>query len=90
MATSISPILPNGYIGSASQSAAVRNLIASTQKKAKRNSKKKKTKGPSKAKASKRANKRKKTKGPTKLKAGSAAAKAWGAKMKRLRKKKSK
>ena len=87
MATTMG-IPPNGFSGAAQQSPAVRNLIQSHSSKtlghttSVRRKRRKATKAPARRKGTKKA------KGAIILKAGSAAAKAWGAKMKRLRKKK--
>jgi len=81
-------IPPNGFAGAAQQSAAVRNHLGTHVSKTlghTRSVKRRRTKK-GKSAAPKRA--RRKVSGATILKAGSAAAKAWGAKMKRLRKKK--
>jgi len=83
-------IPPNGFAGASQQSAAVRNHIASHSSKAlghTKSVKRKRTKIVTRAKKAPRA---KKAKGAIILTAGSAAAKAWGAKMKRLRKAKTK
>ena len=80
-------IPPNGFQGAAHQSAAVRNHIAAHMSKAPKSSARRKRKAKA-AKGARKPRRSKAAKGITILKAGSAAAKAWGAKMKRLRKKK--
>lgn len=83
-------IPPNGFVGAAHQTAAVRNHIATHSSKTLGHTKSRKRRRKAtgvRKKASARSGSRR-SKGITILKAGSAAAKAWGAKMKRLRKKK--
>jgi len=87
-------IPPNGFAGSAQQTPAVRNLHQSHSSKTlghtksvRRTRKKAGGKAPARRASASRA---RKPKGAVILTAGSAAAKAWGAKMKRLRKAKAK
>jgi len=90
-------IPPNGFVGAAVQSPAVRNHIAShmmgasavARKPRKSRAKKPKT-SRTKKKSSTHVSSRAAKGGAVMLKAGSPAAKAWGAKMKRLRAKKAK
>lgn len=86
-------ILPNGTFGSASQSLAVRQLLSKVARAAlggssgTRKKRSKKTKAPKKTtRRAKSTGKKAKSKGKS-LTAGSAAAKAWGKKMAKLRKK---
>jgi hypothetical protein len=81
-------IPPNGFTGAAQQTAAVRNHIATHSSKSLGHTKSRKRRRKTSAKSIPRKRKSGSGKGITILKAGSAAAKAWGAKMKRLRKKK--
>ena len=93
-------IPPNGFQGSAAQSHAVRNHVAihmgshSSRSLGHTKSVKRRRKKPARlggtARRSTGSRKSGKARGITILKAGSAAAKAWGAKMKRLRKAKAK
>lgn len=84
-------IPPNGFVGAAHQTAAVRNHIATHSSKTlghtKSRKRRRKTTGV-RRKTSAASGSRRSKGGIVILKKGSAAAKAWGAKMKRLRKKK--
>jgi hypothetical protein len=86
-------IPPNGFLGNAQQSQAVQLAVSqdaprsarSTGSMRKRRTKKRATRS---TRASRKRTTKKRTSKRIKLKKGSAAAKAWGAKMRRLRKKK--
>lgn len=81
-------IPPNGFQGSAAQTPAVRNHIATHSSKTLGHTKSVRRKRKKAKKTTTRRKSAKRSGTKAKLVAGSAAAKAWGAKMKRLRKKK--
>jgi len=83
-------IPPNGFTGAAQQTPAVRQHLATHTSKTKGHTTSVRRKRPKKKSGSRAVGRVRAKKGAVILTAGSAAAKAWGAKMKRLRKAKTK
>ncbi len=88
MATNSATVPAAWMPGAGQQSHAVQNTIRNHSSKTLGHTKSIKRRRKKAAKTTKTARRKSSKKGKTKLVAGSAAAKAWGAKMKRLRKKK--
>lgn len=91
MASSLIP--PNGFLGLGNQTLAVQTLTQRAmggRRAANGTRGRKRRKSPAAAPARRRRRTAKKAKGRTVLRKGSAAAKAWGAKMRRLRKRRAK